>query len=328
MTLIEPHVARASGTPPPATGLRVITGGQVGNMEARLGTSGFDVVAVADTEADLMDAVAADEADAIVVEADLCPSLEHVRELAPDAVLIVVGDHTPAGALGRIERGVSGTVMAGLLHALVTDGFGAAVVWGLVPAIRPPGALHLPHVGGSLASAKLAAIQQTLARTFHSYGGVAAAAGTVAISVSASVLLVLGPSPRTHERVEPRVVDTSILRQVEPTHSVGRPVSSNVSTTTRHVRRGAASEAHEPRKRSDGGSSPGVTHTPGDHGSIGTEDDSPPPGDPPSSGGSDAQRPPGVANGWDIRPPKHDDNGHHTGWDKNADKPAGSAATA
>ena len=89
--------------------LRVIMAGRVGDMQARLATSGFDVVAVAETEDALIDAMSADEADAIVVEADLCASLEHVRDLAPDALLIAVGDHTPAGALGRIERGVSGT---------------------------------------------------------------------------------------------------------------------------------------------------------------------------------------------------------------------------
>src|SRR4029450_2772185 len=106
---------------------------------ARLGTSGFDVVAAAETEDALIDAVSADEPDAIVVEADLCDSLEHVRDLAPDAVLIVVGDHTPAGALGRVEPGMSGTAMAGLLHALVVGGVGAAGGWGLGPMFRAGG---------------------------------------------------------------------------------------------------------------------------------------------------------------------------------------------
>ena len=105
-------------------------------MDARLGTNGFDVVAAAETEDALIDAVSGDEPDAIVVEAELCDSLERVRDLAPDAVLIAIGDHTPAGALGRVERGMSGTAMAGLLHALVAEGVGAAVVWGLVPTFR------------------------------------------------------------------------------------------------------------------------------------------------------------------------------------------------
>ena len=125
--------APAAGGNPRSDRLRVITAGGVDNIEARLGASGFDVVAIAQSEDALIDAVSADEPDAIVVEADLCPSLERVRDLAPDAVLIVVGDHTPAGALGRVERGMSGTAMAGLLHALVAEGVGAAVVWGLVP---------------------------------------------------------------------------------------------------------------------------------------------------------------------------------------------------
>jgi hypothetical protein len=143
--------------------LRVITAGRVGNMEARLGTSGFDVVAVAETENALIDAVSVDEPDAIVVEADLCASLELVRDLAPDAVVIVVGDHTPPGALGRVERGMSGTAMAGLLHALVAEGVGAAVVWGLVPTFRA-GALHAPQrVGLSLLSAKADLVRAHLA---------------------------------------------------------------------------------------------------------------------------------------------------------------------
>ena len=159
MSIIE-HSAPSSA--PPGAGvndrLRVITAGRVGNMEARLGTSGFDVVAIADTEEELIIALSADEPDAIVVEADLCESLEHVRELAPDAVLIAVGDHTPAGALGRIDRGVSGTAMAGLLHALVAEGVGGAAVWGFLPASRTTGPVSVPeYVSASLLSTKVAA---------------------------------------------------------------------------------------------------------------------------------------------------------------------------
>jgi hypothetical protein len=137
--------APAAGSKPRRDRLRVITAGSVGNMEARLGTRGFDVVAVAETEDALIDAMKADEVDAIVVQADLCDSLEHVRDLAPNALLIVIGDHTPAGAIGRIEPAVSGTVMAGLLHALVAEGIGGAVGWGFVPALGPRGVLHVPQ---------------------------------------------------------------------------------------------------------------------------------------------------------------------------------------
>jgi hypothetical protein len=182
----------------------VITAGRVGNMEARLGTSGFDIVAVAETEDALIDAVSADEADAIVVEADLCDSLERVRDLAPDALLIVVGDHTPAGALGRIERGVSGTVMAGLLHALVAEGLGAAAVWGFVPALGPRGALQVPHrISGWLLSAKADLVRDYIANAFHDPVQLATAAGTVAVTISASLVLTLGAA-RTHERPHER----------------------------------------------------------------------------------------------------------------------------
>jgi len=234
-------ILKRSATPPaPAAEWRphsdrlsVITGGRVGNMEARLGASGFDVVAVAETEDALIDAVSADEPDAIVVEADLCASLEHVRDLAPDAVLIVVGDHTPAGALGRIERGVSGTAMAGLLHALVAEGVGAAVVWGLVPAFRPRGALHVAErMSGSLLSAKADLVRAYVANALGDHAEIVTAASTVAVTVSASLLLTLGAA-RTHERPERVPVPAPAVERA-PQH----PVVA-VSPTTR-------TPAHDP----------------------------------------------------------------------------------
>jgi hypothetical protein len=206
--------AEAAGSGPPNDRLRVITAGSVGNMEARLGTSGFDIVAAADTEDALIDAVSVDEPDAIVVEADLCDSLEHVRDLAPDAVLIAVGDHTPAGALGRVERGMSGTAMAGLLHALVAEGVGAAVVWGLVPTFRA-GALDLPQrVGLSLLSANADLIRTHLANALRDPAQLVTAAGTVALTVSAS-LLVTFSAPRTHDRPDPVPVPASTMERAQ-----------------------------------------------------------------------------------------------------------------
>jgi hypothetical protein len=196
--------APPAGSKPRSDRLRVITAGRVGNMDARLGTSGFDVVAVAETEDALIEAVSGDEADAIVVEADLCDSLERVRDLAPDALLIVVGDHTPAGALGRIERGVSGTVMAGLLHALVAEGVGAAAMWGFVPALGPRGALQVPQrISGWLLSAKVDLLREYVANAFHDPAQLATAASTVAVTISASLVLTLGAA-RTHERPHER----------------------------------------------------------------------------------------------------------------------------
>jgi hypothetical protein len=203
MSIIERSAspqAPAAGSKPRGGRLRVITAGRVGNMDARLGTSGFDVVAVAETEEALIDAVSADEADAIVVEADLCDSLERVRDLAPDALLIVVGDHTPAGALGRIEPGVSGTVMAGLLHALVAEGVGGAVGWGLVPALGPRGVLQLPQrISGWLLSARGDLVREYVANAFRDHAELLTAASTVAVTVSASLVLTLSAA-HTHER--------------------------------------------------------------------------------------------------------------------------------
>ncbi len=209
MSILE----RPALPPPPAAEtpsgdrLRVITAGSVGNIDARLGASGFDVVAVAETEDALIDAVAADEPDAIVVEADLCDSLEHVRGMAPDAVLIAVGDHTPAGALGRIEEGVSGTVMAGLLHALVAEGVGAAAVWGLVPAFGSQGTLRVPqHMIGSLLTTKADLVRAWFASALRDPAELVTATSTVAVTVaavtvSAGLVLTLG-ALRTHERPE------------------------------------------------------------------------------------------------------------------------------
>jgi len=220
----SPPPAEAAGSGTRSDRLRVITAGRVGNMEARLGTSGFDVVAAAETENALIDAVSVDEPDAIVVEADLCDSLELVRDLAPDAVVIVVGDHTPPGALGRVEPGMSGTAMAGLLHALVAEGVGAAVVWGLVPTFRA-GPLHAPqHVGLSLLSANADLVRAHLASALRDPGQLVAVAGTVALTVSAS-LLVTFSGPRTHDRPERVPVPAPTVERAQQ-HPVVAPFPS------------------------------------------------------------------------------------------------------
>ena len=196
--------APATDGNPPSDRLHVITAGEVDNMEAILGARGFDVVAVAQTEDALIDAVLVDEPDAIIVDADLCASLEHVRDLAPDAVLIVIGDHTPAGALGRIERGVSGTTMVGLLHALVAEGIGGAAMWGFLPAFRPRGALQVSQrISGWLLTAKADLVREYVASTFRDHAELLTAASTVAVTVSASLVLTLSPA-RTHERQHER----------------------------------------------------------------------------------------------------------------------------
>jgi hypothetical protein len=308
MSILErftsPPQAPAAEWGPDSDRLRVITAGSVGNMDARLGTNGFDVVAAAETEDALIDAVSIDEPDAIVVEAELCDSLEHVRDLAPDAVLIAVGDHTPPGALGRVERGMSGTAMAGLLHALVAEGVGAAVVWGLVPRFRA-GALHVPQsLGGSLLSAKADLIRAHLANALRDPAQLVTAAGTVAVTVSASLLMTLS-APRTYERPERVPIPAPALEPAPP-----HPVVFATSTTP--------SAAYGPSwDQGEPGNRPGPNR--GESRDRGRQEHPP----------SDAWRPPGVAYGWDHRPPKDADNGHHKGWNSNSvpeDLPPGSSS--
>jgi len=228
--------AQAAEKRPPGDRLRVITAGDVGNIDARLGARGFDVVAVAETEDALVHAVSADEPDAIVVEADLCDSLERVRDLAPDAVLIAVGDHTPPGAVGRIEPGVSGTVMAGLLHALVADGVGAAAVWGLVPAFAQGAAVQVPQsVLGSLLSAKADLLWTYLVNAVNAFSGHAelVTAAGLAVTVSAGVVLTMS-GPRTDDARPSRVLIPAVDRapnEPAPQHPVfGLSSTTPIST--------------------------------------------------------------------------------------------------
>jgi hypothetical protein len=254
MSILErpapPHAPAAEGEPP-SDRLRVITAGRVGNMDNSLAASGFDVVAVAQTQDALIDAVSADEPDAIVVEADMCTSLEHVRALAPDAVLIVVGDHTPAGALGRIEPGVSGTVMARLLHALVAEGVGAAAVWGLVPAFKPGAEQHvLQHMGGSLLWAKADLVRGFVVNAVNAlrdHAELVTAASTVAVAVSAGVLLTLS-GPRTEERPARVLVPASAVERAPVEPAQARPVFA-VSPTTLTFTHAPSGNESEPRAR-------------------------------------------------------------------------------
>src|SRR5262245_8270392 len=214
----------------PSGRLSVITAGSLGNVEARLGASGFDIVAVAETEDALVDAVAAEEPDAIVVEAGLCSSLEHVRDLAPDAVLIAVGDHTPAGALGRIERGVSGTVMAGLLHALVAEGVGGAVAWGLVPALRTGATLNaFQSLGGSLLSTKADLVREHLVNAFRNHAELVALATTLAVTASASLVLTMS-APRADDRPARVPLPAPTVQPSPQEHAPVHPVPTVFST--------------------------------------------------------------------------------------------------
>ena len=173
-----------------------VIGGRIGNMDALLGANGFDVVSVAQTEDALMDAVSTDEPDAIVVEADLCTSLEHVRDLAPRAVLIVIGDHTPAGALGRIERGVGHGDGGTPTHS--SPRASERPSWGLVPALGSGSALQvLQRISGWL-SARPDLVRAHVANALRDHAELLTAATAAAVTASAGLLLTLSAA-RTHE---------------------------------------------------------------------------------------------------------------------------------
>jgi hypothetical protein len=314
--------------------LRVITAGHVGNMEARLGTSGFDVVAIADTEEALIAALSADDPDAIVVEADLCESLEHVRELAPDAVVIAVGDHTPAGALGRIDRGVSGTAMAGLLHALVAEGVGGAAVWGFLPAGGATGPVSVPeYVSASLLSAKVVAAGTHIAHAVNEHTGlIAAAAGAVVATASASLLLTMG-APRVEDPKPARAPDRAVeVVTHDSTGATTEPIRAPVSSASdpwRGDHRATPAAADKSVRNGRFDAPPQKPGKPRDETPPADETPQPDTNRPPQEAppsvdatpppASDATHPPGVAKGWnEHRPPKTDDDGNHTGWSNNA----------
>jgi hypothetical protein len=258
--------------------LRVITAGDVGNVQSRLGSSGFDVVAVVDNEADLLVAVGSRDPDAIVVEADLCPSLEHVHELAPDAALIVVGDHTPAGALGHIDRGVSGTVLAGLLQALAAGGVSAAIaVPGFVSIPPAPRTMHLTHGVQQVAAAGVATLVVAGAVAAVILGGRSPAPERPVDAPAAPVIAAPPPLPQP-----PGILPAELSTPRE--RAALEPASRPVADAPEVVDEGREPPPSHP------------SHT------------APPPSDRPSP------HPPGHAKGWEHRPPKQEDHGHHHGW--------------
>lgn len=288
----------ASSIPNGRERLRVITAGEVGNVHAPLGSSGFDVVAVVDSEAELVIAVGASDPDAIVVEANLCDSLEHIHELAPDAALIVIGDHTPAGALGHIDRGVTGTALAGLLQALARGGATAAMA--------VPGFTSLAVTTGA-ASPRPTRLTHTARQALT--GG---AVGIVVVATVAAAL-VWGESP-SRERAS-RV--PSAPAPVAPTTVPSPPpvVPGEVAPP------GERSPQESPPTTEPAGQQP-VDQAPSRPSSSPSAVSKALP-----AGGSSqsrwespprvvttALRPAGRAYGWELKPSKHEDNGHHYGW--------------
>lgn len=273
--------------------LRVITAGNVGNVQSRLGSGGFDVVAVVDTEAELVFAVGNSDPDAIVVEADLCESLEHVHALAPDAALIVVGDHTPAGALGHIDRGVTGTVLARLIQALAAGGVASVVAFpGFTPAPTPVRLTHLTH------SARQALAAGTTATV------VAAAIGVTILRGASPETVRPNPPPASRQSVSaPVVAHGPVLPSEVVPH--GQPLAP-----PREARPPVETARQQTVGQVPGGPAAPPVETPPD-----TPPDAPPDA-PPAAEEPGGTHPPGHAKGWENKPPKHDDHGHHEGWTK------------
>jgi hypothetical protein len=159
---------------------------------------------------------------------------------------------------------MSGTAMAGLLHALVGEGVGAAVVWGLVPMFRA-GALHAPRrVGLSLLSANADLVRAHLASALRDPTQLVTAAGTVALTVSAS-LLVTFSGPRTHDRPERVPVPAPTVERAQqhpvtiPSPPVPRPARSLSRNEGEHGdrRRPDRGESRTHRRHADQGENRG-----------------------------------------------------------------------
>jgi hypothetical protein len=177
-------------------------------------------------------------------------------------------------------------------------------VWGLVPTFGAGASLHVPHgVGVSLLFAKADLIRAHLVNALRDHAELVSTVSTVLVTVSASLVVAMS-APSLHERPER-------IRVAAPTveHAAPHPVVAASPATGTPVHAPSAKEGEPGDRR---GPNRGQSRDHGRH-------DHPP---------SDASRPPGVAHGWDHRPPKHADKGHHKGWDSNSvpkDLPAGKA---
>ena len=148
--------------------------------------------------------------------------------------------------------------MAGLLHALVAEGVGAAAVWGLVPAFQPGAGQHvLQHMGGSLlwAKADLVRFLVNVVNACRDHAGlVTASAG--AVTVSAGVLLTLS-GPRTEERPARVPVPAPAVERAPQEPAQQHPVvavSPATPTSTAHGPSGTENEPGDRRGQNRGDS--------------------------------------------------------------------------
>jgi hypothetical protein len=138
--------------------------------------------------------------------------------------------------------------MAGLLHALVAEGIGGAVGWGLVPAFGTRSALQVPQrISGWLLSGKADLVRAYVANALHDHTELVTAATTVAVTVSAGVLLTLS-GPGTDELPARVPLPASAVDRAPQEHAPQHPVFA-VSPTTPTSTHGASGNESEPGDR-------------------------------------------------------------------------------
>jgi hypothetical protein len=271
----------------------VMTAGDVGAIQPRLGVASFDVTASVDTPDELIfNLEAATPPDVIIVESALFPTVESIVHLAPDALVIAIGDQTPVGAIGHIPAGMSGGAIASLVHALLAGGVTAAVA--AVASFEPGGAPVVDVTGANAGRFVRSSYRATIVT-----GGAIAASLVAAISWG---LTLDQGAPVDEASHAPRVAVSPILPPPIVKPDATEPPPQPVYET--EPRQGPA----EPPEGAGGSHVKPSGPRPGPEPPAHT----PPPSNPPQD---DGREPRGKHLGWEHMPPKHQDHGNHHGWE-------------
>lgn len=270
----------------------VMTAGDVGAIQPRLGVASFDVTASVDTPDELIfNLEAATPPDVIIVEGALFPTVEPIVQLAPDALIIAIGDETPVGAIGHIPAGMSGGAIASLVHALLAGGVTAAVA---AVASFEPGAAPVVDFTGGKAGRFVRSSRATILT-----GGAIAASLVAAISwglTREQSAPVVEPAPAPGVAVSP-ILPPPVVEPDEtepPPQPVHEPEPKEHPVEPAEDAGGSVVEHSDPRPAPE---PPAETQ-------------------PPSNLPHDDRREPrGKHLGWEHKPPKHQDHGNHQGWE-------------
>lgn len=279
----------------------VVTAGDVGAIQPRLGISSFDVTASVGTPDELIAQLeAATPPDVILIESTLFPTVEPIVRLAPDALIIAIGDQTPAGALGHVPAGMSGGAIASLVHALLAGGVTAAVA--AVEAFEPGAVPSVVDVTTADAGRFVRATSRTTIVT----------TGAVAASLIAALAWGVTRDGNVPQEVAAPAPTSAPVVQPSPQPSARTTIVPAV--TERQTREPTRERERPPAEVTDRGLSiDGPQPVPG-------QDAEPPDSEPPGAGPGtsdpepDEREPRGNHRGWEHKPPKHDDQGGHKGW--------------